>query len=191
MHVSLPRFLNVKSECTTHEETLMRDPNYVLLVKGAESNDEQGGTNIDRTFAPPGPPGTNRRLLPASDYGFSWDKMLRFKPIQFKSGGTFKLCFCDSSLLGPGEVCSSEKDYKIEIGTLHASGVSCLIANPKLQRVPRTDAPVIGMTDLPVEDIVSPLSITTMCAFMPEEEARSDPRCQGVAGFQSTDPLRK
>jgi hypothetical protein len=211
MHVSLPRcFLNVKSECTTHEETLMRDPNYVLLVKGAESNDEQGGTNIDRTFAPPGPPGTNRRLLPASDYGFSWDKMLRFKPIQFKSGGTFKLCFCDSSLLGPGEVCSSEKDYKIEIGTLHASGVSCLIANPKLQRVsctdqmhgglrcyehleeaPRPDAPVIGMTDLPVEDIVSPLSITTMCAFMPEEEARSDPRCQGVAGYQSTDPLRK
>jgi hypothetical protein len=286
MHVSLPRcFLNVKSECTTHEETLMRDPNYVLLVKGAESNDEQGWTNIDRTFAPPGPPGMGgggmsdlctepmvaqclaaclpfeacmedmndptcmnipdmcffecsayadciegmlgrrlkarraqglgkrpkeRRLLPASDYGFSWDKMLRFKPIQFKSGGTFKLCFCDSSLLGPGEVCSSEKDYKIEIGTLHASGVSCLIANPKLQRVactdqmhgglrcyehldeaPRPDAPVIGMTDLPVEDIVSPLSITTMCAFMPEEEARSDPRCQGVAGFQSTDPLRK
>merc|ERR1712118_69977 len=52
----------------------------------------------------------------------------------FKSGGTFKLCFCDSSLLADG-VCMTEKDYKIEVGTIHASGVSCLIADPKLQRV--------------------------------------------------------
>ena len=42
--------------------------------------------------------------------------MLRFKPIQFKSGGTFKLCFCDSTILGSGSVCSTERDYKIEVG---------------------------------------------------------------------------
>merc|ERR1712216_917706 len=54
--------------------------------------------------------------------------------VQFKSGGTFKLCFCDASLTKDG-VCMTEKDYKIEVGTIHASGVSCLIADPKLQRV--------------------------------------------------------
>jgi len=200
MHKTLPRcFLNSMSTCDAHSDDLMQDKNYVLLIKKAETNDEQAGTTAERG-------GGGRRLLPANDYGFSWDKMLRFKPIQFKSGGTFKLCFCDSEALGGGEVCSTEKDYKIEVGTLHASGVSCLIANPKLQRVsctdqahgglrcyehmeaPRPEAPVIGITDLPVDALISPLSITTRCSFMPEEEARADPMCQAVSEYQSTSP---
>merc|ERR1711988_2582 len=78
---------------------------------------------------------TRSLTLAASDFGFSWNAMLRFKPLQFKSGGTFKLCFCDSSLLKPGSACQTERDYKIEVGTIHASGVSCLIALPQLQRV--------------------------------------------------------
>ena len=102
---------------------LLMDPNYVLLIKGAEYNDEQAGTTAD---AFPRELGT--------DYGFSWGDLLRFKPVQFKSGGTFKLCFCDATLTADG-VCMTEKDYKIEVGTIHASGVSCLIADPKLQRV--------------------------------------------------------
>lgn len=188
MHKEIPRcFLNMKTEqCTgTHAEELMRDPNYVLLIKGAEANDEQAGTNA-----------AVRRLLPGVDYGFSWDKMLRFKPIQFKTGGTFKLCFCDSEVLSPGAVCSSLRDYKIEIGTVHASGVSCLISNPKLQRVSCTDQmhgglrcyahaeaptpepPAIGLTDLPAASLVTPLSISTACAFVPESEIPNRPDCQ-------------
>ena len=45
--------------------------------------------------------------------------MLRFKKIEFATGGSFKLCFCDSSLLpthgGVPVPCSSEADYAIEV----------------------------------------------------------------------------
>jgi hypothetical protein len=198
MHKSRDRcFLNKKSECETHTDQLLMDPNYVLLIKGAEMNDEQAGSTADKF---------PRQL--GTDYGFSWGDLLRFKPVQFKSGGTFKLCFCDASLTKDG-VCMTEKDYKIEVGTIHASGVSCLIADPKLQRVsctpqahgglrcyehmdaPMPEAPQIGVAQLPTEEMMPPLDISTLCMFMPEEEARRDPRCQTVAGFQSTDPLRK
>jgi hypothetical protein len=199
MHKDIDRcFLNMGCNMQTG---LLSDPNYMLLIKNREINDEQAGT----TSAV----GGGRRLLPGLEQGFSWDKMLRFRPVQFRSGGTFKLCFCDSTILAPGQVCSTEADYKIEVGTIHASGVSCLIRNPRLQRVscedqfhggwrcyehmeaPRPPPPVIGITSLPEHQFVADLDITTLCRFMPEEEANADPRCQTVAGFQSTDPLRK
>jgi hypothetical protein len=199
MHKDIDRcFLNMGCDM---QKGLKSDPNYMLLIKNKEANDEQAGTTSAT--------GGGRRLLPGKEQGFSWDKMLRFKPVEFKSGGTFKLCFCDSTILGPGQVCSTEKDYKIEVGTIHASGVSCLIKNPKLQRVscedqfhggwrcyehmeaPRPPPPVIGITPLPVPEYVTDLDINTLCRFMPEEEAKADPRCQTVAGFQSTNPLRK
>merc|ERR1719231_377227 len=95
MHKSRDRcFLNKASECFTHSENLLQDPNYVLLIKGAETNDEQAGTNANPYSRQLG---TDQREL-GTDYGFSWGDLLRFKPVQFKSGGTFKLCFCDSSL---------------------------------------------------------------------------------------------
>jgi hypothetical protein len=198
MHKSRDRcFLNRKDMCETHTDQLLMDPNYVLLIKSAETNDEQAGTTADKY---------PREL--ATDYGFSWGDLLRFKPVQFKSGGTFKLCFCDASITMEG-VCMTEKDYKIEVGTIHASGVSCLIADPKLQRVsctpqahgglrcyehidaPMPEAPQIGVAQLPTDEAMPPLDISTLCMLMPEEEARLDPRCQATAGFQSTDPLRK
>jgi hypothetical protein len=199
MHKDRDRcFLNKKDMCETHTDQLLKDPNYVLLIKGAEKNDEQAGTTADKL--------PRERKL-GTDYGFSWSDMLRFKPVQFKSGGTFKLCFCDASITMEG-VCMTEKDYKIEVGTIHASGVSCLIADPKLQRVsctpqahgglrcyehidaPMPEAPQIGVAQLPTDEAMPPLDISTLCMFMPEEEARLDPRCQATAGFQSTDPLR-
>jgi hypothetical protein len=179
-----------------NEDYLAPDFNYELLVPNMDSNDEQAG-------AP------TRRLLPAADLGFSWDKLLRFRNITFKSGGTFKLCFCDSTILGSRSVCSSERDYKIEVGTIHASGVSCLIANPRLQRVscenqrwgglrcysfmnaPTPPPPLIGLTEYQSSDTVTVSSISANCLFMPEEEARNDPMCQVVSAFQSTGPLRK
>jgi hypothetical protein len=199
MHKTLPRcFLNMESQCSSmNEDYLAPDFNYELLVPSVDSNDEQAGA-----------PGS-RRLLPAADLGFSWENLMRFRDITFKSGGTFKLCFCDSTILGSRSVCSSEKDYKIEVGTIHASGVSCLIANPKLQRVscedqkwgglrcysfmdaPKPPPPLIGLTEYQSAETVTVSSISANCLFMPEEEARNDPMCQAVAAFQSTDPTRK
>jgi hypothetical protein len=201
-------FLNLESECDSHEDNLAADTHYDLYIKKEDGNDEQAGK----------PPGARqledkdkaRALMPAVDLGFSWEEMLRFKDIQFKSGGTFKLCFCDSSLLpGVGRACASERDYTVEVGMIHASGVSCLISNPQLQRVsctpqkhgglrcysfmdaPMFEPPMIGVTVLPDGEVLTPSSISANCLFMPEEEARANPACQTVAGFQSTDPLRQ
>merc|ERR1719313_2200571 len=201
-------FLNLASECDSHEDNLAVDTHYDLYIKKEDGNDEQAGK----------PPGArqldqkakSRELMPAVDLGFSWENMLRFKEIQFKSGGTFKLCFCDSSILpGVGRACASERDYTVEVGMIHASGVSCLISNPMLQRVsctpqmhgglrcysfmdaPMFEPPMIGITVLPDGEVLTPSSISANCLFMPEEEARANPACQTVAGFQSTDPLRQ
>lgn len=38
--------------------------------------------------------------------------------------GTYKLCFCDVDVIGGA--CSSAHDYTVEVGRVHASGLSCL-----------------------------------------------------------------
>ena len=74
-----------------------------------------------------------RELIAGEDPGISWDKLLRFDQVQFTAGGEFKLCFCDPSLLAHG-ICSQPSDYKIEVGKVHATGLECLLTNPKMQR---------------------------------------------------------
>jgi hypothetical protein len=193
--------------CDSHEDNLAKDTHYDLYIKKEDGNDEQAGNQRQLEVDAKG---KSRSLMPAMDLGFSWESMLRFKDIQFKSGGTFKLCFCDSSLLsGVGAACASERDYTVEVGMIHASGVSCLISNPQLQRVsctemmhgglrcysfmdaPSFEPPKIGVTELGDGTVLTPSSISANCLFMPEEEARANPACQTVAAFQSTDPLRK
>merc|ERR1712072_1514725 len=49
-------------------------------------------------------------------------------------GGKFKACFCDYETLAAGKYCKTASDYKIEIGTVHVSGVSCLVEESKFQR---------------------------------------------------------
>merc|ERR1719265_2275515 len=76
-----------------------------------------------------------RQLLSREDPGVSWGEMLRFKDLQFSSGGEFKLCFCDSALLeGANAVCNGPEDYTIEVGKIHATGLQCLLSNPKMTR---------------------------------------------------------
>merc|ERR1719453_1124372 len=75
-----------------------------------------------------------RSLLPAIDQGKSWNQILRFNDISFLTGGKFKACFCDPDALAPGKYCKMASDYKIEIGTIHVSGVSCLVEDKKFQR---------------------------------------------------------
>merc|ERR1719387_3072130 len=128
MHTSLPRcFLNDPSADTT-PAALTMDPSYKVLVKREfMDNNFEYPTTVTMATG-----GADEAILPVVDYGYSFDKMLRFKDIVFKSGGTFKLCFCDSTLItGP---CKTEADYSVQVGTIHSSGVQCLISKPELQR---------------------------------------------------------
>jgi hypothetical protein len=199
VHTSLNRcFLN-DGMADTHVDTLARDADYKVLVKRSDVNQE----NVRRLDSHG--EATPTSILEVQDLGYSWNQMLRFKGVTFKSGGTFKLCFCDSSLLGGSSACRSEADYSVEVGTIHASGVSCLIAKPELQRVscvdqywgsslrcyrqytepPRPTPPAYGaITDPSAADEGAGgagADQTTRCAMMSEEEADADPQCQANA----------
>ena len=66
-------------------------------------------------FACPRPLPQARKLRAAVDPGISWPGILRFSDISFSEGGEFKLCFCDSSLLGENEICDDPEDFTIEV----------------------------------------------------------------------------
>jgi hypothetical protein len=84
--------------------------------------------------------GGRRLTRKPSDVGYSSEHILRFTGLDFKSAGTFKLCFCDSHLQrvlhgANGEFkCNQHSDFNIEIGKVHASGVSCLLDNTIMRR---------------------------------------------------------
>ena len=126
--------------------------------------------------------------------------MLRFKPVSADSGGTFKVCFCDSTIHSS---CLKPSDYGVELGEVHVSGVSCLVENPRLRRVacaeqyhgglrcyadmreaPMPTEPPVGMTELPSEDSITLLSdpsfLVTKCGALPLDEAEHDPECATV-----------
>jgi len=106
------------------------------------------------------------------DHGFSFDRLLRFTDISFKSGGTYKLCFCDASLVG-GK-CESEADYSVEVGTIHASGVSCLIQRPELQRVSCTEQFYGGLRCY--KDMAAPMPVHPLLPLQPEFEDAPESR---------------
>merc|ERR1719199_2119512 len=78
-------------------------------------------------------PSQVRELVAGADPGISWDALLRFEGVEFPSGGEYKLCFCDPSLLASG-ICSAAEDFRIEVGRVHATGLECLLTNPRMQR---------------------------------------------------------
>lgn len=67
------------------------------------------------------------------DNGFSWGNILRFKPIQISDGGRYRLCFCDYTLTADGE-CKTAADYDLDLGYVHASGVSCFLDQDRFKR---------------------------------------------------------
>lgn len=132
MHKTKNRcFLNTNScDDDVKNGKTVPDANYNLLVKPADDNTRRlmaRGRDLSSSHV--------RQLLAAEDPGISWDQILRFKGLQFSSGGEFKLCFCDSDLLtGANEICNGPEDYTIEVGTVHATGLQCLLSNPKMTR---------------------------------------------------------
>jgi len=88
-----------------------------------------------------------RRLVQGGDPGLSWHGILRFSDVTASTGGTFKVCLCDSALLDttptghyfarkPGFIafCQNAADFTIELGRLHSSGMSCLLKERRFQR---------------------------------------------------------
>lgn len=81
--------------------------------------------------------GTDFINVPEYDFGFSWSSMLRFYAVGFSSGGTFKVCLCDHDLgdaATANVACSHKSHYSIEVGTVHSSGLECLISQSQFQR---------------------------------------------------------
>merc|ERR1719359_2011532 len=72
--------------------------------------------------------------LAVRDPGVSWGSVLRYRGLNLKSGGEFKVCFCDSDLLPAGHTCKDPADFSIEVGKLHATVLQCLLPNPKMTR---------------------------------------------------------
>jgi len=98
------------------------DTSYKLLVKPASG--ARRLSHIDWA--------SSRRGNLVLNPGVSTPYKLRFTDINFKSAGTFKVCFCDSS---NGGGCATAADFRIEVGKVHVSGVSCLLSVPKLRAV--------------------------------------------------------
>jgi len=200
-------FLNT-GECESNPDLIMADPNYNLVVKQedvVDAGEDAGEISVL-------PDGARPNVLRSElDYAFSWSQLLRYRGVTFTTGGTFKLCFCDSEHLKDmsthGGACQSSQHYAVEIGTIHVSGVSCLLRDARFQRVdcrsqyygglrcyqrgaaPALTPPVLGDSMRVGSTLVRQTftsSLTSWCAYGPEEQTRNDPRCEVVAAWQST-----
>jgi hypothetical protein len=141
MHQTMNRcFLNGMTKGPNDEKSCME---YVFDMPGAMPTysydfyfKQSAVRRLEAEPAEPEPEAPARKLqyMEPVDQGLSWDQILRFKGLAFASGGKFKACFCDTETLPANSACSTAADYKVEIGTVHVSGVSCLIEEPKFQR---------------------------------------------------------
>jgi len=69
-----------------------------------------------------------------SCHPYSTTERLLFNGFRFNTGGKYKVCYCDSSQLAPGQYCNHPSRFSIQVGHLHSSGLQCLIEHPDLQR---------------------------------------------------------
>jgi hypothetical protein len=132
----VPRcFLNSYS-CQTDiaEGNVMRDPGYHLLTKVLDNNGGRRASALQLMKK-----GTVKKLLGSAsdrrltgDAGISWDSKYRYKDITFTNGGEFKLCFCDAN--ATDGVCDEPEEFTIEVGRVHATGLQCLLSNPKMTK---------------------------------------------------------
>jgi hypothetical protein len=66
-------------------------------------------------------------------------EVLEFGPVSFPAG-TYQVCACDAELgTDLGSPCRHYSDFTIDLGTLHSSGVQCLLGDTKLARATCTE----------------------------------------------------
>lgn len=121
-------FLNSDTCDASDSEDPVPDMNYDLLIKVIDQN---GNRRLESEK--PVEAVKERSLLPAMDSGYSHTKLLIFPNVKFTSGGTFKVCFCDSTLRGEAG-CLLPEHYGVEVGEVQASGISCLLTNSLFNR---------------------------------------------------------
>jgi len=121
MHKTLNRAFLIADKATCSLQTTgIYDTYYAHTQTDAETGND--------------PVGHKFNLMPER-YGFSYAEKLMFSDIQFTSGGNWKVCFCDSDSFGNvPDPCRSKDNFKIEVGQVHVSGVSCLLTNPELRK---------------------------------------------------------
>jgi len=201
MHRSKPRcFLNT-ADCR---------PFVMNSIQGLTATGLSQDLNYDFHYKRDDIPGRrleDRRLQLNVDNGWSWGDILRYRYLKFRSGGTFTACFCDGvHKMQTQEACSTAADYNVKIGTIHVSGVSCLVKEARFQRgvcCPQfwgglrcystlTTCPTIpaaATTPATPPAVVPPTTdstqaaeiISTWCAFGPEEYRTVAQECQPVA----------
>jgi hypothetical protein len=120
VHVDKPRcFLNTH-HCFPEEP--LPDVHYNVYFKRRPSDAEHG----ELYGLPYVPQYVNSHDgLPSA----STEAMLRFKDVVLPTGGSFQLCFCDASLLPPGDTrqCMLTEHFTVPIGPVHSSGIGCLL----------------------------------------------------------------
>jgi len=127
-------FLNSDACDDSSSAEPVADMNYDLLIKVVDQTATPAPTpNRRLESGQPAAGAKERSLLPAMDSGYSHSKLLIFPNVTFTSGGTFKVCFCDSTLRGD-EGCSLPEHYGVEVGEVQASGISCLLTNSLFNR---------------------------------------------------------
>jgi hypothetical protein len=108
----------------------------------------------------------------------------RFPGFSFPAG-CHKLCFCDVTL-AQGGACTATSDYSVEVGEIHASGVSCLLEDSRHSRkacVPMADGGLRCYAELEAATVTEDPPVLTQtptaapaqnyatkCLFKPEEE---------------------
>lgn len=89
------------------------------------------------------------------DTGYSYPNLLRFAPITFPTGGEYTLCFCDAT--ASASSCSNIDDYDVRVGTVHVSGISCLLSDRNLARstcVPQFEGGAASLRCMDGTDVV-------------------------------------
>jgi len=157
--------------------------------------------------------GRKRRLTTdviAAPTDNSWSKLLAFdSPFHFANGGTFKVCVCDSAVVYPNEkdFCNKVSDFKVDLGTVHVSGVSCLVSENKFQRgvcveqknsgglrCYDTAAPTLALDPAPAtpthpdpvddddddDDDNNDPTVTAWCLYGPEEDTEDNANCARI-----------
>jgi len=231
MHKTLPRcFLNTRTTCSA-SDGLRDDPNYNFVYKttavtrraqATPPHAMSGGAWPQPNDAPdvvshsmPQQGWVSESYLAADlgvaeesalemDTGYSCESILRFRHVKFRSGGLFKVCFCDHTLLtGRFMPCKEKGDYMIEIGHIHSSGVSCLVEDARFRRGvcvaqwgvsqglrcysgAAPPQPECGMmAPRPVVTTVEPTApeqqvVSSWCLYGPEEQTSSVAMCATV-----------
>jgi len=134
------------------------DPDYSVFAKGSDGPSSRLPQVTEGSLVSIDWEASSRGNL-VSDSGGSSDSVLRFAPLELKPG-TYKACFCDAA--SAGGPCTEAKDYAVELGKVHVSGLSCLLEDSQLR------------TATCYEQIYGGLSCATSPARIPAPVAPAD-----------------